>query len=106
MFNNQYRFNTPNGWNNINDAPRDGTIIEIQNNFGIAPTFRICRWSKDCHSPGWKDANDTTRGVVDGPHLSWRPYKGEVGSYVDPTNGAQETLAYWSMARIFRGDFS
>ena len=94
MRQNPWRYNAPPGWNNIQDAPRDGTVIEIQNNYGIAPTWNICRWERN----GWQNANDPNSGVGDGPWLSWKPYAGEVSDYRDPTNGQQETNDYWLLA--------
>lgn len=94
---NPYRHRPPHGWNNIVDAPRDGTVIEIQNNWGVAPTFSICKWVK---GRGWQDAADESSGVGDGAHLSWRPYSGSVQHYVDPTGGAQDTAEYWDRAVI------
>ena len=89
---NPWRYNTPPGWNNIQDAPRDGTVIEIQNNYGIAPTWSLNKWIDD---RGWINAKDEHSGVGDGPWLSWRPYTGSIDSYRDPTDGAQNTQNYW-----------
>jgi hypothetical protein len=94
---NAYRHRTPPGWNDITDAPRDGTVIELQNNWGIAPTYSICKW---VHGRGWQDAADERSGVSDGSHLSWRPYEGSVEGYRDPTGGAQDSLEYWDRAVI------
>lgn len=80
-------------WQLIVSAPRDGTVIEIQNNWGVAPHYCLCKW---IHGRGWVYASDDNRGLIDGEHLTWRPYEGEDASkYVDPTNGAQDTKAYW-----------
>jgi hypothetical protein len=94
LMQNPWRYNTPPGWSDIITAPRDGTVIETQNNYGIAPTFGLHKWERG----GWKNANDPTRGVGDGPHLSWRPYTGAVKDYRDPTNGKQMTENYWLLA--------
>lgn len=94
---NPYRHRTPPGWNGIADAPRVGTVIEIQNNWGLAATFSICKWVQ---GRGWQNANDESRGVGDGAHLSWRPYTGSVENYQDPTGGAQDSLEYWDRAII------
>jgi hypothetical protein len=80
------------GWQRIVSAPRDGTAIEIKNDYGIMPTYSLCKW---VHGEGWKYVNDESRGVIDGDHLTWRPYEGDPANYVDPTNGAQETREYW-----------
>lgn len=36
---------TPPGWQNMDKAPRDGTIIEIRNAFGLLPTYSINKWT-------------------------------------------------------------
>lgn len=95
---NPWRYNTPPGWNNIKDAPRDGTVIETQNNYGVAPTFGLHKW---VDGRGWVDAADDCRGTGDGPHLSWRSYSGDVSRYDDPTHGAQNTRNYWLLASGF-----
>ncbi len=91
---NPWRYNAPPGWSNIQDAPTDGTIIEIQNNWGVAPTFGLYQRVDG----RWQNAHDKRSGVSDGPHLSWRPSKQAVGEYVDPTGGAQDTANYWLQA--------
>jgi hypothetical protein len=93
--NNPWRYNTPPGWNDIRDAPRDGTPIEIQNNWGIAPWFGAHRWVDG----KWQSCSDPRLGIAsEGPHLSWRPLLGSPAEYVDPTRGRQDTNAYWLMA--------
>ncbi len=86
-----------NEWRNITEAPRDGSVIEIQNNYGIAPWYGIFKWVNE---RGWVDATDDNMGLGsdDGDHLSWRPFDGSPPSYVDPTNGAQDTNEYWLRA--------
>ena len=91
---NRYRTSTPPNWNNIQDAPRDGTTIEIQNNWGVAAHYGICKWS----CGGWVYVHDELMGMSDGPHLSWRPYSGGAADYIDPTNGEQNTDEYWRRA--------
>lgn len=96
MIQNPYRYNTPPGWNDIRDAPTDGTPIEIQNNWGVAPHYAACRWEE---GRGWAVANNDGTSMGDGgTHLSWRPLRGDVAAYVDPTGGAQETREYWLAA--------
>lgn len=94
---NPWRYATPPGWLPIESAPRDGTVIEIQNNWGVAPWFRLHRW---VDQRGWVDADDDSRslGSEDGLHLSWRPYTKTDRPYVDPTGGASRTVGYWRAA--------
>ena len=33
-------------WRPINTAPRDGTVIEIKNNYGLAPWYDLFRWER------------------------------------------------------------
>lgn len=101
MRNNPFRHSAPPGWNNIADAPRDGTPIELQNNWGVAPHYGVCKWAEDRQS--WAYVGDEDRAMSDGGHLSWRPFVEEAASYVDPTLGAQHTEEYWREAshRLF-----
>lgn len=76
---NRFRHETPPGWNDIATPPRDGTVIEIQNNFGAEPSFGLYRWTPGWMPDGdggWVDADDEARGLIDGPHLSWKPLEG------------------------------
>lgn len=83
---------TDSNWKDITSAPRDGTPIELENCYGIRPTYSLCKWIQ---GQGWIHVNDECHGVGDGPWLRWREYKGDPSAYVDPTNGAQETMSYW-----------
>lgn len=88
----------PAGWNDIATAPRDGTVIEIRNDYGIAPWYGIYKWAD---GRGWVDATDDRKGTADGEFLSWRHYNRTVADYVDPTNGAQMSKSYWRRAAGF-----
>lgn len=98
---NPFEFHTPPGWELIATAPRDGTVIEMQNNYGIAPHFGLYKWAaKSGDEYGWVSATDpnSSCGSTDALHLSWRPYAGAVENYRDPTGGGQDTRAYWIRA--------
>lgn len=100
------------GWQSMENAPRDGTVIELCNTYGIAPWYGLHRWTKEqvvrdqegkefpftLANPTWVDVQEEAQSVEDGPYLHWRPYTGDPASYVDPTNGAQKTDAYWVKA--------
>lgn len=88
---NPYRTMTPPGWKPISQAPRDGTVVEIQNNWGVAPWFGLFKFEDD----EWISATEAGAGVSDGTHLSWRPYDGDPAEYLDPTAGRQEDPEYW-----------
>ena len=80
-------------WQPILTAPRDGTIIEILNSYGAAPTYSINKWDGNI----WKDAQGKPTFPCN-QCLFWRPFTDDPSKYVDPTNGAQETVAYWCAA--------
>lgn len=89
----------------IATAPRDGTIIEIKNTYGVAPSYALFRWSGEIAwpdgrttttSPYWQSVKDCRSGLDgEGPWATWRPFIGDPSMYVDPTNGAQHTSEYW-----------
>lgn len=86
-------------WRPIDSAPRDGTWIELKNNYGLMPTYSLSRWAQwfgdRC---AWVHSDDPNVSNDDGPFLEWRPYHGDPASYVDPTNGRQRTDEYWDVA--------
>jgi hypothetical protein len=50
---------TPAGWRPMSEAPRDGTVIEIRDAFGLLPTYSINRWADWADFGGhraWVDA--------------------------------------------------
>lgn len=81
-------------WKSIDSAPRDGSVIELKNTYGLMPTYSVAKWEDE----GWRDAGDPMRGVMDGPHLEWRPYAGDIATYLDPTGGRQDAPDYWDAA--------
>lgn len=96
-------------WISMNTALRDGTIIEIRNNYGVAPSYGIYRWTNEtkCISNNgiskfkddkfsWQNAQpDQSGSPFDETSLTWRPYNGTVEDYRDPTEGMQNDMAYW-----------
>lgn len=86
-------FHTPTGdWRSIDTVPRDGTLVELRNNYGVLPTYSLCRWMDG----RWKNAHPAQGGgPIDGAYLQWRPYDGDLANYVDPTGGVQWNAAYW-----------
>jgi hypothetical protein len=96
------------GWQPMTTAPRDGTVIEVINTYGVAPTYSLAKWTKErsaigqngdrmlftTEQPEWVDAVKGG-GWISESSLQWRPYNGTVTSYVDPTGGAQDSPAYW-----------
>lgn len=90
------------GWQPISSAPKDGTVIEVRCTYGVAPWYGLFRWTKQItidgatfDSPGWHRVGDDRIGFTEDSTFTWRPYNGASSAYVDPTDGAQMTDAYW-----------
>jgi hypothetical protein len=90
-------------WQSIQTAPRDGTLIEIRNSYGIAPWYDIFRWhhcgdARDVFE--WQSVRRAGHSIMQGaePFLSWRPFSGNIDFYTDPSHGAQDTPQYWRQA--------
>ena len=82
------------GWQSIKSAPRDGTTIEMLETYGVAPWYGLFRWGTQYGQSGWWQINRRGFSVMENECLFWRPYKSGK-AYVDPTGGAQESMAYW-----------
>ena len=79
-----------NEWKDITTAPKDGSIIEIQNNWTLAPWYTLSIWNNDCES--WQNLENgkvINSFHINGGHLKWREFKGNILRYKDPTNGEQ-----------------
>lgn len=79
------------GWMDFNDAPTDGTVIEVKCTYGVAPWYGLFLWDGE----RWQDARQPHGGIKGGEHFKWRPFNGDVKAYVDPTGGMQDTTEYW-----------
>lgn len=94
------------GWRSVKTAPRDGTVVEMIETFGVAPWYGLFQWTKgksegtDRMPPIWFQLDTRQPGTVvtEDECLFWRPYKGTVKDYVDPTGGFQKSIAYWCTA--------
>lgn len=75
------------GWLSMDTAPRDGSVVEIKNSYGILPTYGLHRWAEDFPGSGrkgWQSATNPHMGLGDSEHVyQWRPYAGEPSDYVD-----------------------
>lgn len=106
------------GWKPVASAPRDGTVVEMLETYGIAPWFGLFRWTTDFVStdgktgelihfksstPNWVGVDRPGQNVSEDECLFWRPYKPQP-RYVDPTGGAQWSNAYWCAAAHRRYD--
>ena len=94
------------GWSFMETAPRDGTLIEIKNSYGIAPKYCLARWTKEYtnRQTGLIDTLTDHSWIIPGTNggpcydfefaFLWRPYDGDPDRYVDPTNGLQDQPEY------------
>lgn len=80
-------------------APRDGTFIEVMCVRGtVMPWWGLFHWADG----GWQSV-DFTRGLVNESYFLWRPFKGCVNDYEEPTGGLQQTDAYWKWPQNRKG---
>lgn len=82
-------------WKPLSTAPHDGTVVEILNTYGIAPTYGLFKYDAKLH---WIQVDVKDRGLSDGNCMYWRSYAGAIDKYVDPTGGKQNSVAYWCSA--------
>jgi hypothetical protein len=80
-------------WKSLNSAPHDGTVVEVLNTYGLAPTYGLFKYVKA--DKWWQDVRKANQGIVSEVCMYFRPYNGTVSAYVDPTGGAQDSVAYW-----------
>lgn len=111
------------GWKPMASAPRDGTVVEMLETYGVAPWYGRYKWIKKgtvihatsqvvngdnktvtevpityTESVGrWANTSDSRRGITEDECGFWRP-TAQTGEYTDPTGGAQKTTAYWCVA--------
>lgn len=81
-------------FNPMESAPRDGTVIEVINTYGLAPTFALVKFKNN----SWlvlPERSEFQQMEMEGPTLRWRAYAGTVEKYVDPTHGLQNDQQYW-----------
>jgi hypothetical protein len=78
-------------------APRDGTIIEIENSHGTSAWYDIYCWRD---GRGWVNARDSSRSIVSAEDtLRWRPYDPEIVGYTDPAKDSEGVPAQWGTNR-------
>lgn len=86
-------------WKPLEDAPHDGTIVEVNNTYGVAPTYGIFRFKDG----SWAEvAPQKDMGLISERCQFFRPFTGDPDKYVDPTNGAQMKTKYWCDAMRLR----
>ncbi len=76
-----------NGWQSMASAPRDGTVIEIRNDYGVMSSYGLYRWSSD--GIPWLSATQPMTGYGHDmeQHLRWRAYSGDPTSYDEGRSG-------------------
>ena len=82
-------------WKPLSTAPHDGTVVELLNTYGIAPTYGLFKYDAKLH---WIQVDVKDRGLSDGNCMYWRSYTGAIDKYIDPTGGKQNSVAYWCSA--------
>lgn len=82
------------GWQSMSSAPRDGSIIELRCDYGIAPWFGLFRWDGE----RWSNAIRDGSSVSGEDTLTWRHTTAFTSNYVDPTGGQQDDPHYWRVA--------
>jgi hypothetical protein len=82
-------------WKPLSSAPHDGTVVEVLNTYGIAPTYRLFKYDAKLH---WIQADAKHGGLIGEDCMYWRSYTGAIDKYVDPTGGKQNSVAYWCSA--------
>jgi hypothetical protein len=96
------KFNPPfgRGWHVMSAAPKDGSIIEIENRWGAKPWRGLFRWAdgttpvpaderargEDPGAHGWRNVQHPTMGFIGGA-FAWRPFAGDPAKYEDPYDG-------------------
>lgn len=106
-------------WRSMSSAPRDGTVIEIRNAYGICPWHGIFKWASSMRMEWYTHDENGRRflGIEETPcnpcwvdvyrvghrldadserYCSWRPYDLDLRVYIDPTHGAQGRPEYWT----------
>jgi hypothetical protein len=79
------------GWKTIDSAPKDGTVLEGMQTYGIAPYWSTVRFVNN----HWVSGIDAAISLEPSTCLMWRPLKVAVLSYQEPTLGKQDTTGYW-----------
>ncbi len=97
-----------NEWRSMSSAPRDGTFVELECTYGVAPWYCLARWTDEIvlagkttfksHQFSWQKPWPDNGGPFDEHSLRWRSYNGIVSSYIDPTGGQQNDAVYWRKA--------
>jgi hypothetical protein len=90
------------GWRTLASSPRDGTIIEMLETRGVAPSYDLFKWGDFGGAGGWVSVKNAHLGHLESVCAFWRPYHGNPLTYVDPTGGRDNTLEYWCDAMHMR----
>ena len=84
-------------WKPLSSAPHDGTVVEVLNTYGVAPTYGVFAWTKSPLPEGWwQNQQDKHLGLGGEDCMFYRPYHPVKGRpYIDPTNGQENKIRYW-----------
>lgn len=95
-------------WRPGTQAPHDGTVVELMQTYGLAPTYGLFKWTRDIPSMEygkivfyttenavWINLDHLGMFMADSECIYWRPYRATSYKYADPTGGAQHTAKYW-----------
>ena len=84
-------------WKPLIEAPHDGTLVEELNTYGVAPYYSVAKFTKGRWifvDPGFEKHSGVGGGPINEMCQWFRPFTGDLATYVDPTNGAQWTVKY------------
>lgn len=84
----------------MDNAPRDGTLIEICENSGYRAYYSLVEFKNLWGEDVWltvpeRDNMAQYYGQDVEPSMKWRNTTQKRETYVDPTNGRQNTPEYW-----------
>lgn len=80
-------------WRDMSDAPRDGSIIEVENRRGYPWSRRLVFWTDEVVWPDGRRSKseprwaDHRRNTTSADPSVWRPFFGDAVKWSDPYDG-------------------